>query len=345
MNDPTPHNEFSPQLGRRELLGYTAAFGAGVLANQRDAGKAQAQEAQPRPARRGAGKRYEMKKSINLWAFPYPQQWSLKECFELAKDAGFDGVEINFDLEGEFSAESSDAQIQDIGQLAKKSSIAISGVCSFLFWPYAFSNNDPQKRQKGVELAGRMCEAARILETENVLVVPGAVYIPWLKDEEPVPNDVCDRRAREAVKKLIPAAEKNRVYLNIENIFANGYLFSPQEVVAFVDSFQSDRVKVHFDTGNIMEYQFPEHWAPLLGERIKNIHFKEWDKRTHEFNLHTFRTLLDGTTNWPAVIEELDKTGYRGYLTFEYFHPFSHYPEALVYQSSDALDWMLGRKS
>ena len=28
----------------------------------------------------------------------------------------------------------------------------------------------------------------------------------------------------------------------------------------------------------------------------------------------------------------------------QYFHPFPHYPEALVYQTSDALDWMLGRK-
>jgi len=32
-------------------------------------------------------------------------------------------------------------------------------------------------------------------------------------------------------------------------------------------------------------------------------------------------------------------------LTFEYFHPFQHYPEALIYQTSDALDWILGRKS
>ncbi len=35
----------------------------------------------------------------------------------------------------------------------------------------------------------------------------------------------------------------------------------------------------------------------------------------------------------------------RGYLTFEYFNPFPHWPESLVYQTSDALDRMLGRKS
>ena len=60
--------------------------------------------------------------------------------------------------------------------------------------------------------------------------------------------------------------------------------------------------------------------------------------------MHTFRPLLDGTTNWPAVMAELARTGYDGYLTFEYFHPFEHHPKALIHQTSDALDWILGRK-
>jgi hexulose-6-phosphate isomerase len=333
------------RLHRRELLAYSAAFGTAFLAAQGLVARGDDQQPAEQPQRRrGAPKRYDMKKSINMWAFPFPDGMSLAECFALAKDAGFDGIEINFNLEGEFSAESSPEEIAEIARLAEKTGIAISGVCSFLFWPYSMSHNDPARREKGVELALTMIEAARILGTENLLVVPGAVYAPWLPEMEPVPNDVCHRRAAEAVRKLIPAAEKAGVSINIENIFANGFLFSPQEMVAFVDSFQNPHVQIHFDTGNIMLYQFPEHWVPILGKRIKNIHFKEWDKRTHEFNLNTFRTLLDGTTNWPAVIEELDKIGYRGYLTFEYFHPFQHYPEALVYQTSDALDWMLGRK-
>jgi L-ribulose-5-phosphate 3-epimerase len=44
-------------------------------------------------------------------------------------------------------------------------------------------------------------------------------------------------------------------------------------------------------------------------------------------------------------MEALDKIGYRDYLTFEYFHPYLHYPEALVYQTADALDRMLGRNT
>jgi hexulose-6-phosphate isomerase len=142
----------------------------------------------------------------------------------------------------------------------------------------------------------------------------------------------------------VPRAEKLGVYLNIENIFFNGYLLSPQDMIAFVDHFKSKNVRVHFDTGNIMLFQHPEHWIPILGRRIANTHFKEFTKKGTDHSLESFRPLLDGTTNWPAVMDALDQTSYRGYCTFEYFHPYAHYPEALIYQTSDSLDRMLGRK-
>jgi hexulose-6-phosphate isomerase len=120
---------------------------------------------------------------------------------------------------------------------------------------------------------------------------------------------------------------------------------SPQEMAAFVDSFHSDRVRVHFDTGNIMLFQFPEHWIAILGKRIKNVHLKEFTKKGTDHSLESFRPLLDGTTNWPAVLDAFEQVGYRGYLTFEYFHPYAHYPEALIYQTADSLDRMLGKKA
>lgn len=330
-------------LSRREALAYTAAFGSAFLAAQGLAGEAETE--QPAAKAREPSKRYAMKKSINLWALPYPKKMSFRDCLELCKDAGFDGVEVNYALEGDLSPEADDAHIKELGQLARKIGIEISGVCSFLFWPYSLTHNDPKRRQQGLDLAGKMIRAARLLGTENLLVVPGATYIPWLEGETPVPPEVCDQRAKEAIGRLLPQAEKAGVYLNIENIFVNGYLHSPQEMNAFVDSFQSERVKVHFDTGNIMLYHFPEHWIPALGKRIQNVHLKEYSKHVHEFNLHTFRPLLDGTTDWPAVLNALDRVGYRGHLTFEYFNPYLHWPEALVYQTSDSLDRMLGRKA
>jgi hexulose-6-phosphate isomerase len=346
--NPQPASPRS-SLSRREVLGYSAMFGSAFLAAQ----GLLAEEDKParKPAEKPAGvadgppPKYDMRKSINLWALPYPQKMTLRECFELCKDAGFDGVEVKYALEGDLTPDASEADIKAIGQLARKIGIEISGVCSFLFWPYAFTHEDPERREKGVQLAGQMIRAARLLETENLLIVPGSVYAPWIPDEPPVPSDVALERATAGVKRLMPEAAKHKVYLNMENIFANGFLHSPQEMNAFVDSFASDWVKVHFDTGNIMQYHFPEHWVPQLGQRIKNIHLKEYSKKLHEFNLNAFRLLLDGTTNWPAVLAALSAINYHGYLTFEYFNPFPHFHEAIVYHTSDALDRMLGRKA
>ncbi len=317
---------------RRDLLTLSAAAGAALFA----ADGLTAAEAKP--------KRYAMKKSINLWAFPYPEKMTLEQCLRLAKAAGFDGIELNYDLDNDLSPKSGPKEYAEIRKLADKVGIEISGLCSFLFWPYSLTHNDAGKRARGFELAKKMTEAAHDLGVENLLVVPGAVHIPWRTDYEPVPNDVCDRRAREVIGKLLPGAEKLKVKLNIENIFFNGYLMTPGEMADFVDSFKSEFVKVHFDTGNIMMFQFPEHWIKQLGKRIQNVHLKEFTKKGTDYSLETFRPLLDGTTNWPAVMSAFDETGYKGYLTFEYFHPYLHHPEALIYQTADSLDRLLGIK-
>jgi hexulose-6-phosphate isomerase len=335
MSTDRPTND---AVSRRAVLGSALAAVAGATA----LGAAEPQ-AQPGP-RRPPRKRYDMKKSINLWAFPYPRRMNLKECLQLAKDAGFHAIELNYDLENDLSPRSGAREYRAIRKTAEAIGIAISGICSFLYWPYSLTSNDGAQRKRGLELAGLMMRAAHELGVENLLVVPGAVHIPWIKDHDPVPNDVCDRRARAAIAQLVPQAEKLGVYLNIENIFFNGYLMTPTEMNTFVDSFQSKHVNVHFDTGNIMLFQFPEHWIPLLGKRIRNTHFKEFTKNGTDHSLESFRPLLDGTTNWPAVMEALDRVGYRGYLTFEYFHPYLHYPEALIHQTSDSLDRMMGRK-
>ncbi len=346
INGPFAQNR---GVSRREALlsGIATAAVAGGVARNVGAGENTADDSHGKTSatddRRQSPKRYSFRKSINLWAFPYPDRMTLRECMELAKRAGFDGIELNYDLENDLSPQASTKQLAAIRHMADEIGIEISGLCSFLFWPYPLSSNDPAKRDRGIELAGLMAEAASQMGVQNLLVVPGAVHIPWRDDHEPVANDVCLRRAKDAVGKLVRQAESSGVSLNMENIFFNGFLMTPMEMNEFVDDFGSDAVQVHYDTGNISMFQFAEHWVPILGKRIQNVHFKEFTKKGTDYSLETFRPLLDGTTNWPAVMKELDKINYDGYVTFEYFHPYPHYPEALIYQTSDSLDRMLGR--
>src|SRR5438874_6169003 len=127
-------------ITRRTAL--ATALAAGATAAVADAG-----QAQPQPdARRSSPRRYPMKKSINLWAFPYPERMTLRECLQLAKNAGFDGIELNYDLDNDLSPRATAKELRAIRAMAEKIGIAISGLCSFLFWPYPFTSNDAQKR-------------------------------------------------------------------------------------------------------------------------------------------------------------------------------------------------------
>ena len=321
---PTEGPAPTDPITRRSALRSSLAAAALAAAARRGAARPRAPD--QTPARELPPRRFAMKKSINLWAFPYPARMTLRECLQLAKDAGFDGIELNYDLDNDLSPKAGTEQFKAIRSMAEGIGIAISGLCSFLYWPYSLTDNDPARRARGLDLASRMIRAAHDLGTENLLVVPGAVHIPWRADHEPVPLDVCDRRAREAVARLIPLADELGVFLNIENIFFNGYLMMPGDMAAFVDGFKNERVRVHFDTGNIMLFQFPEDWVRALGRRIKNVHLKEFTKKGTDHSLESFRPLLDGTTDWPAVVEALAGVGYDGYLTFEYFHPFHALP-------------------
>ena len=71
-------NTGSPAISRRTVMSSALAAAGGAAAFGARAG---AGEAKPEPdIRRGAAKRYKMKKSINQWAFPYPDRMSLEEC-------------------------------------------------------------------------------------------------------------------------------------------------------------------------------------------------------------------------------------------------------------------------
>src|SRR4051812_5558672 len=126
-------------VSRRAALGTALAAAGAALT------PAAAADARPDP-RRASPKRYDLKKSINLWAFPYPDRMTLRECLRLAKDAGFDGIELNYDLENDLSPRATIKDFKTIRAMAAEIDIAISGICSFLYWPYSLTDNDAARR-------------------------------------------------------------------------------------------------------------------------------------------------------------------------------------------------------
>ena len=113
----------SAAVSRRQALAGTLAV-AGVSALAFEPVRVRAAEPD---ARRGAVRRYPMKKSINLWAFPYPDRMTLRECFQLAKDAGFDAIELNYDLDNDLSPK---ATLEDYRAIRRMADSMLVNTCS-----------------------------------------------------------------------------------------------------------------------------------------------------------------------------------------------------------------------
>jgi len=69
---------------RRQWLKYGALLGS-TLGGLAASGQAGATLPSPASSLQRSARQYGMRKSINLWAFPYPAKMTLQECFELAR--------------------------------------------------------------------------------------------------------------------------------------------------------------------------------------------------------------------------------------------------------------------
>lgn len=279
-----------------------------------------------------------MKKGISYWTLPCAD---IKENLKLAKEAGFDGVELTLDAEGSVGMDSTKEQILEIKEYGESLGLEFYSVASSMYWAYNYTSEDENNRNKAKEVTKKQLEIASWLGCDTILVVPGAVYVPW-EPGEIVEYDVAYDRALEALKELAPLAEEYKIHIGVENVW-NHFLLSPLEMRDFIDKVNSEYVSAYFDAGNVLNLGFPEHWIKILGNRIKKVHIKD-AALPDAHNTTIEKDLLEGDVNWPAVIEGLEKVGYDNWITAEMIPQYRYYPNALVYNTSTALDYILGRK-
>lgn len=285
-----------------------------------------------------------MKKSISYWSFPGvlegKPQLDLRGCMKKAKEAGFEGIELAVAEAGELTLNSSKEEIKKITQTAKDVGIELSSLATGLLWDYSLTSSDGKTREKAKDIVRRMLELASYLGMDTVLVIPGTVDVFFKPDAEVVPYDLAYERSLEALKECVPTAERYKVSIGIENVW-NKFLLSPLELRDFINKIGSPYLGAYFDVGNSLLTGYPEHWIRVLGKRIKKVHIKDF--KTAVGNVNGFVDLLEGDVNWAEVMKALEEIGYDGWLTAEILPPYSQHPEALLYNTSKSMDFILGR--
>ncbi len=280
-----------------------------------------------------------MKKGISIWSFP---EGTLAKNFALAADAGFEGVEVALDeAAGEITLESTEKELLAVKCQAKESGIELYSVACGLYWNYFLNDADEAIRTKAQYIVKKQLETAAILGCDSILVIPGCVNAEFAAPGKVMDYETCYKRSLESIMKVKQYAEEYKVNIGLENVW-NKFLLSPLEMREFIDKVGSEYVGSYLDIGNTLANGFPEHWISALGKRIKKVHFKDY--RVEAGGLHGFVDLLAGDVNYPAVMEELEKVGYDGWVTAEMIPNYKYYTETIIYNTSNAMDRILGRK-
>ncbi len=212
-------------------------------------------------------------------------QGTLAERFATAKEAGFEGVEVN--VPG--------IDIDEVKAAAKSSGIIIDGSVGGYHWAERHTDPDPGVGQAALAKLKRGIEETAAVGGDSMLLVPA-------HGKDGSDAEVYER-AMAAIREAIPVAEKNGVSILIENVW-NHFLYehdgpsnqTADALAKFVDAFESPWVGVQFDIGNHWRYGDPAEWIRTLGSRIKKLDIKGFSRTEDKFT-----KITEGDIDWPSV--------------------------------------------
>ncbi|HEX7862347.1 MAG TPA: sugar phosphate isomerase/epimerase family protein [Verrucomicrobiae bacterium] len=227
---------------------------------------------------------------------------SLVERLNMAKDAGFDGVD--FDEAGNFTAEQARAAVQESG-------VFVHNAINHAHWNQRLTSAKEEDRKRGSENLAHCLRVSHAAGGSGVLLVVG-------KAED---GAEAEDRAREEIKKLLPLAASLGQMILIENVW-NQMMYdhdkgpeqSADRFIKFIDSFRSPWVAMYYDIGNHWKYGQPGDWIRAFAHRCVKLDVKGFSRAKSKF---VDITSEDDDLPWGEVQKALKDIGFTGWSTAE----------------------------
>lgn len=246
-------------------------------------------------AQAGTGPYPRLKKAVQ-WN-NLPKDLSESDRCKLAKDCGFDGIEI--------PPFADDNEASKVLESAKKNQLEIHSII-YGGWDKPLSHPNPSVVEEGKQRISKALELAKHVGAGTVLLVPAVV-------NEQVRYQEAWERSQQHIRELIPLAEKNQVIIAVENVW-NKFLLSPLEFRQYIDEINSPWVRAYFDMANVVIFGYPQDWIRTLGNRIVKLHIKDFKRNGSQWcNLP-----YEGDVDFAEVRLALHEVGYTGWVTEEF---------------------------
>ncbi|MEM1068310.1 MAG: sugar phosphate isomerase/epimerase family protein [Planctomycetota bacterium] len=225
----------------------------------------------------------------------------LVDKFRMAKDAGFEGVELN----------TPGINIDEAKKAAAETGLIIDGTVGGYHWNQTHTNPKKEVRDAALSKLKQGLRETAAVGGESMLLVPG-------HGRDGSAAEVYER-ALAAITEALPVAEKVGVQILIENVW-NHFLYdhgggndqSAEPLAKFIDAFGSPWVGVQFDLGNHWKYGDVATWVRTLDHRIKKLDIKGFSRAENKFT-----KITEGDIDWPSVEKALRDIKFTGWVAAE----------------------------
>ena len=226
---------------------------------------------------------------------------SLTDKFRAAKQAGFDGIELN----------SPGLNIQATKRAIRDSGLPVDGTVCSTHWKIRHTSSDAEQRELALSHLQTAIRDTHAVGGHTVLLVVG--------HGEDGPEDQIWPRSIENIAKALPLAAELGIYIAIENVW-NKFLYdhdggstqTAEKFVKYVDELNSPWVGMQFDIGNHWKYGDAGDWIRALGKRIVKLDAKGFSRAEDQFT-----NIGEGDLDWANVREALDEIGFVGWCAAE----------------------------
>lgn len=226
---------------------------------------------------------------------------NLTEKFVIARDAGFDGIELN----------APGYDIEEARKAVKETGLPIDGTVCADHWSIRHSDPDAAVRKTALDTLLKALEDTHAVGGHSVLLVVGHG-----KDgSEPEVR----QRSVENISKAIPLASRLGVSIAVENVW-NEFGYDPagdsnqtaDGYVSYIDAFNSPWVGMQFDIGNHWKYGATGDWIRQLGKRIVKLDVKGFSRKEN-----TFTPIEAGDIDYADVRKALLEINFHGWCAAE----------------------------
>jgi sugar phosphate isomerase/epimerase len=267
------------------------------------------------------------------------QKFSIEETIARIAAIGYTGIELLADVPHAWPAGLLDERKREIRDCLARHRMAISNVNAFMmnavadprqpYWHPSWIEPDANYRAIRREHTRRALRLAKELGASSVQTEPGGPLVPGQSWQSAA--DIF----YEEIMPCVELAEQLQVLLLIEP--EPGLMIETfEQYLEFAGRIGSPWVGLNFDIGHAYcMAQEPQDWIARMAPHTKHYHIEDIAATRR----HAHLVPGQGAIDFPAVLREISKSGYQGWITVE-LYPYIDDPDAAGREAKRVLEML-----